>query len=93
MFTNKYFDVSSVNLNFNLVYSISYRSNTIHDVAKHCYEGTYLNGGEGFHFGFTNKGTDRHFFSYWGDITPLFYYTSGISYKYDYFDLKVNQGC
>ena len=80
--------------NFTLYHRNSFVPNKYHKRTKHCYEGTYIGGYLGFHFGFTNDNKSRTFFSYWGEIsTPIFYlYSShGKEIRGD-FDLRVNVG-
>ena len=77
--------------NFSVYHKNSFRTNKFHKKVKHCYEGTYLNGNVGFHFGFSNDNYTRSFFSYWRDWNPNFYQFSGEHVR-DEMDLKINKG-
>ena len=61
-----FFDTTEKNLVFNIYGFAAHRSNTFHDVVKHCYEGTFFGISRKYHFGFTNNNVSRTFVSLLG---------------------------
>ena len=61
-----FFDTTEKELILRLTGFAVHRSNTFHDVVKHCYEGTFFGISRKFHFGFTNNNVSRTFVSYLG---------------------------